>query len=204
MCVRIDQTRHDDLALAIDGLDRIDRRRDVAHRNDPPGPDGHGSSRIRGKVFVHGEHMGVGQQQVTGLTHDLSMRQLEAGGNADEMGRRWPLLLWVGVIVLMVVPWWSFDAQAHWERVKWAPFLTPPVNADDMIANVLLYVPFGYWAFQMDRARRPWVVVGIALLLSLATELAQVYSYGRFPSTTDLSCNVYGAWLGTWHRKSRG
>ncbi|MEQ1760224.1 MAG: VanZ family protein [Vicinamibacterales bacterium] len=132
------------------------------------------------------------------------MRQLEAGGNADSPGRQWLLLVWVVVIVLMVAPWWSFDSQAHWERVKWAPFLTPPVNPDDLVANVLLYIPFGYLGFRLDPMRRPWLVVGLAVLLSLVTEISQVYSVGRFPSTTDLTCNVYGAWLGTWHRKPRG
>ena len=39
-------------------------------------------------------------------------------------------------------------------------------------------------------------LIATAVLLSSATEWTQVYSHTRFPSTTDVSCNVIGAVLG--------
>ena len=52
--------------------------------------------------------------------------------------------LWTAVIILLVVPWASAQDHAHWTRVAWVPFVSPPVKAGDVVRNVLLYVPWGY------------------------------------------------------------
>ena len=44
--------------------------------------------------------------------------------------------------------------------------------------------------------RRPYLIVGVAILLSLAVELFQVYCHGRLPTTTDIISNALGAYLG--------
>jgi glycopeptide antibiotics resistance protein len=119
------------------------------------------------------------------------------------------LALSVGVIVAAVVPWATFRAHSHWAKVIWVPFSTPPeLRAADVVGNVLLYVPFGY--FFCKRAAR---LAGVhlrgvfwAFLLSMLTELTQVYSHSRFPSTTDLVLNVAGAIAGVhlaWRGRSR-
>jgi glycopeptide antibiotics resistance protein len=52
-------------------------------------------------------------------------------------------------------------------------------------------------AAEMDAsARRPYLIVGGAILLSTAVELFQVYSHGRLPTTTDVMSNALGAFLG--------
>ena len=122
------------------------------------------------------------------------MRQLP--GRPEREPRVWPLLAWTGLILLAVVPWATFQNHSHWARVQWIPFVTPPVKLRDIVANVLLYCPFGWWAWRGLRSSTVPRIVWLAVALSVATEFSQVYSHGRFPSTTDLTCNVLGAWLG--------
>ena len=109
------------------------------------------------------------------------------------------------MILLLVVPWFSWQTHPHWDRVQWTLFLAP-VKTRDIVANVLLYLPFGYWA-NRQWPSNVWRVVGLAFALSLATEVTQVYSHGRFPSVRDVVCNAFGGWLGTgivaWGRWGR-
>ena len=101
----------------------------------------------------------------------------------------------VALILLADVPWTTIQWHPHWDRVGWIPFVSPPVRAVDIAVNVALFVPFGFYA---GRANAPLAASMIAAtLLSFACELLQVYSHGRFPSATDLTCNVIGAAIGT-------
>lgn len=117
---------------------------------------------------------------------------------------RWRLALWTGVIALVVMPWWSFQDHTHWARVRWIPFVSLPFSVGDILRNFLLYLPWGYlYARQPREARRSvWRAAGYALALSVTTEATQLWSHGRFPSTTDVICNVAGAWGGAvWARR---
>ena len=114
--------------------------------------------------------------------------------------RRW-LVIWIGLIVVVVVPWGRLQALAHWERIAWIPFVSWPVVLRDVIANVLFYVPYGIVAREEVAETRNSIllVTGSAFLLSVATEFTQVFSVSRFPSMTDVVCNVTGALIGaTW------
>jgi glycopeptide antibiotics resistance protein len=117
------------------------------------------------------------------------------------MTRRLLLVLWVCVIVAAVVPWANWQDHAHWPRVGWMPFLSPPLRLRDVVVNTALYVPFG-WLYGRVRGRQPGgriIEVAVwALVLSVATEASQVWSHGRFPSATDVTMNVFGAALGGW------
>lgn len=105
--------------------------------------------------------------------------------------------LWTGLIILLVVPWSSFQNHTHWERVAWVPFLSPPVRPGDILRNVLLYLPWGYfYARRRYDARLSWWAAICALALSAVTEATQLWSHARFPSLTDVTCNVAGAWIG--------
>lgn len=95
----------------------------------------------------------------------------------------------------LVLPWNDWQNHAHWARVQWIPFVTPPVKLLDVIGNVLLYVPYGFFFPPASRRRWP-AVTGTALALSCVTEWTQLYSHARFPSLTDVTCNVIGAALG--------
>jgi glycopeptide antibiotics resistance protein len=108
---------------------------------------------------------------------------------------RW--LLWIVVIVAIVAPWRDVQNHTHWSNVVWIPFVSKPWRIGDAIANVLLYLPFGYWyARQSRRHGAAWRPIVLAAVLSLSTEYAQLYSHSRFPSLTDVTCNLLGAYAG--------
>jgi glycopeptide antibiotics resistance protein len=114
--------------------------------------------------------------------------------------------VWIGLIVVVVVPWGTFDSSPHWERMAWIPFVSAPAELGDMMSNVLFYVPYGFLGVlnigKKQNAIR--VATGSAMALSLATEFTQVFSAHRFPSMTDVACNVIGAFVGAqWAYRQR-
>lgn len=99
----------------------------------------------------------------------------------------------IALVLLAAFPWGDFVAHSHWARVRWVPFLSPPANPVDMLGNLLLCMPLGASVAHLAR-KRPLLASGaVALALSFFVEAAQVYSHRRFPSTTDLICNVAGS-----------
>jgi glycopeptide antibiotics resistance protein len=116
--------------------------------------------------------------------------------------------LWMVLVVTVVVPWGRFVDHTHWDRVQWVPFITPPVKAFDVVANLFFYVPFGYWYARQRRGTDHTIIAAVvaALAFSLCTEATQLFSHGRFPSFTDVTNNVAGAYVGAhWAlRKARG
>ena len=115
------------------------------------------------------------------------------------------LFVWTGVIVLAVVPWMTYQPHSHWAKVVWIPFSTPPeITARDVLGNLLLYVPFGYLLSRAGSWRPALgTVCLVAAVLSIATELTQVYSHSRFPSATDVLLNVVGAVSGCLLSRNR-
>ena len=86
--------------------------------------------------------------------------------------------IWVSLIIVVVVPWGTLQSDPRWERMEWIPFVSPPVEFLDMVGNVLFYIPFGILCgFEVADARKPVALVtGCAALLSISTELSQVFS----------------------------
>lgn len=82
--------------------------------------------------------------------------------------------------------------------MQWIPFVTPPVKVFDIVVNVALYAPFGYWFVRWAGKKRSLLAVVAGASLSLVTEWTQLYSHSRFPSFTDVTCNVIGAIVGVW------
>jgi glycopeptide antibiotics resistance protein len=111
---------------------------------------------------------------------------------------RFRFFLWIFIICAGVVPWTDLQNHSHWARVQWIPFVTPPIKLVDIVVNVALYVPFGYWLTRWVGRRRTALAVASAGALSLVTEWTQLYSHSRFPSLTDVTCNVIGALVGVW------
>jgi glycopeptide antibiotics resistance protein len=113
------------------------------------------------------------------------------------------LLFWTGVILLCVIPS-DLQNHTHWAKVCWIPFVTPPVKMSDILANMLLYVPWGFcFARPSVPPGRSRVVIACAAALSVVTEATQLFSHTRFPSATDVTCNVAGAWLGAMMARAR-
>jgi glycopeptide antibiotics resistance protein len=85
--------------------------------------------------------------------------------------------------------------------VRWIPFYDHhPLNVPDILVNVVLFLPFGYLFPREFRGSTPRRSLGVpilmALTLSTAVELFQVYTHDRIPSTTDICTNLLGAVLG--------
>ena len=100
------------------------------------------------------------------------------------------------IILAADVPWAAWQDHAHWERVGWIPFVSPPVRPIDIALNLTLFVPFGFFA--RKSTSRTWLVVAAGAALALACETLQVYSHGRFPSATDFVCNIVGTAAGAY------
>lgn len=100
-----------------------------------------------------------------------------------------------GVVVLAAgFPWHDMVWHSHWSRVAWIPFVSRPIPFEtlDVAGNLLLCVPVGIMA-GLAFGRAAIVAGAIALSLSLVVETAQLYSHSRFPSATDVVCNIAGA-----------
>jgi glycopeptide antibiotics resistance protein len=91
-------------------------------------------------------------------------------------------------------PWGDFQGHPHWRNVGWIPFVSSPVTAPDLVQNILLLIPLGFFAaFSVKPRRVIAVTMGLALLVSVLGEWTQLFSHTRFPSATDIVCNVSGA-----------
>jgi glycopeptide antibiotics resistance protein len=108
--------------------------------------------------------------------------------------------------LFITVPWRDFQAHAHWDEVGWIPFVSWPVRGRDIALNLLLFGPLGI-ASALYFRRRVYAAGLLAFFLSFAGEWLQVYSHARFPSATDLVCNVVGAVVAAalvrWHLQRR-
>jgi glycopeptide antibiotics resistance protein len=129
-----------------------------------------------------------------------------AGAGAASAGAAVPWsLLWAVArilaalaLVLLATTWPISDFQdhPHWFRVEWIPF-SEYQRPFDVVANVLLFVPFGAAAGASSTdPRRVRLVMSAALVLALGVELSQVYTHNRIATTTDVVTNTAGAWLG--------
>jgi glycopeptide antibiotics resistance protein len=99
--------------------------------------------------------------------------------------------------------------QYRWERVELVPFLTIDyrwLSIGDAVANILLFVPFGFFLHSWCLARRVPQAHGelhpaafslrAALLFSAAIECMQLCLNGRNSSINDIMNNVAGAYFG--------
>jgi VanZ family protein len=81
-----------------------------------------------------------------------------------------------------------------------ATWRTVRSSRGDLIANVLLYMPFGFFAALSVGRRGAFVPIAVAaaagLVLSGAIEIAQFYDAGRDSQMTDVYANTGGALLG--------
>ena len=105
---------------------------------------------------------------------------------------------WLGLfaasvlLLALTIPWSDLQNHSHWPRVRWLPFIPRPHSIFDVVGNVLLATPIGALAPRLFR--RPVLTAGIlTLVFSVTGEWTQVYSHKRFPSATDVACNVAGA-----------
>ena len=103
---------------------------------------------------------------------------------------------WIGVVWIVSFPWVGRATTPQWHRVHWIPFGDPADKLSDVVANVILFVPFGYSL--ADRGRKASIVriCLLAAAVSIGGEALQLYSTTRYPSATDVTCAVLGAVAG--------
>lgn len=90
----------------------------------------------------------------------------------------------------------SAGRWSPYEPGVWAPTLIKPA---DVVRNVLLYVPFGFFGLVVMRrsdARGVGRVVLIAILFSAANEALQLYTADRVASLTDIVSAAAGTSAG--------
>lgn len=118
-------------------------------------------------------------------------------------------MLWFWLAVLVLVPLFpltDFVGHPHWEMISWIPFqhvsLAPSMLLD-IIGNIGWFMIFGYLLhYLMNKSSFTFqslaTVVLIAAGVSLALEFFQIFCHNRFPSMTDVVCNILGAGLGAY------
>jgi hypothetical protein len=104
----------------------------------------------------------------------------------DKMRQRHSLKLLPAAILVIIV------ATGVPAQVRPAVWEHGALDASDLVANVLLYLPLGLALWH----RSLLVVLLVATTLSTSMEVLQVWSFGRFPSAFDLVANVAGGGLG--------
>ena len=101
------------------------------------------------------------------------------------------LFLSVSLVIAAGFPFGDLVGHTHWSRVNWIPFASR-FRPLDVAVNFLLCAPLG--TVTGLELRRGVLVGGVmALALSLFVESMQLFSHLRFPSATDVFCNVAGA-----------
>jgi glycopeptide antibiotics resistance protein len=105
---------------------------------------------------------------------------------------------WVLVVAIVSGPWFGVVREPQWNRVTWIPFTGAEDKPRDVLANFLMFVPFGL-SFAAGRrglrATRHAVLAGAAV--SLAVELPQLFYRLRDPSATDVLMAMCGTAAGS-------
>ena len=119
-----------------------------------------------------------------------------------------PLAAALALFFVIAFPIRTLENHAHWDRVGWWPFLSPPIKPGDVAGNLLLGIPAGL-AYGARFPASPLLAGVVIAPISLICEWAQVYTHGRFPSATDVVCNVGGAlraahWMAGRRRRGEG
>ena len=106
---------------------------------------------------------------------------------------------WILVVVAVSGPWYGIVREPQWGRVTWVPFHGFEDKPRDVVANFLLFVPFG-WSFAMSRPRTlrtAAAAVALSAAVSLAVEIPQLFYRLRDPSATDVFMAMCGAAAGS-------
>jgi glycopeptide antibiotics resistance protein len=104
------------------------------------------------------------------------------------------------------MPWKNYVGHSHWDLVTWIPFNDHPFALEDVVANLALFVPFGFFlgrAAPGPLRKKIWgVTIFGSAVFSASVEFFQVYCHNRNPSMTDVCNNVLGGMLGLWLSRS--
>jgi len=120
--------------------------------------------------------------------------------------RNLPLWCWWSLLVWAVsLPWVSFTSEPQWSRLHLIPFTDPADKPRDLVANIALFVPFGY-SFARHRPGRFRILEAVlaAAAVSVSAEATQLFGMLRYPSATDVIAAMAGGLAGAaWVQQSR-
>jgi len=105
---------------------------------------------------------------------------------------RLAFVVWLCIWVWIGVPWRSFQSTPTFQRVELIPFAIPGTRTQ--VLNLLAFVPVGLLGVRLGW--RPGTILLVAAGLSGVTEVLQLFSTTRYPSTTDFILNMAGALVG--------
>jgi len=105
---------------------------------------------------------------------------------------RLAFVAWLCVWLLIGVPWRSFQSTPSFRFVELVPFAIK--GTQTQVLNLLAFVPLGILGVRLGW--RPGKILLVAAGLSGVTEVLQLFSTTRFPSTTDFILNTAGAIIG--------
>lgn len=105
---------------------------------------------------------------------------------------RLAFVVWLCIWVWIAVPWRSFQSTPSFQRVEVIPFAIK--GARTQVLNLLAFVPLGILGVRLGW--RPGTILLVAAGLSGVTEVLQLFSATRYPSTTDFILNMAGALVG--------
>lgn len=102
------------------------------------------------------------------------------------------LAFWYAAWCYVAVPWRSFRPRPSFRNVELLPFAIGSLRAQ--LLNVLLFVPLGVIGIRLGWSPKTVALVGVGT--SVLTELLQLFSTRRYPSTTDVILNTAGVLIG--------
>ena len=102
------------------------------------------------------------------------------------------------VVAIVSGPWYGIVREPQWQRVTWIPFRGFEDKPQDIVANFLLWIPFG-WSFAASAPvmRRVAKAVALAFVVSIAVEAPQLFYRLRDPSATDVLMAICGTAAGS-------
>jgi VanZ family protein len=120
------------------------------------------------------------------------------------IGRSFAPALAATVALILYGSLYPFEFYNHVDPVKGMRYLLSTWNAHtsigDALANVLLYLPFGFFAAKtavgLAPLRRVFIALAAAAALSISLEYAQLWDVGRVSAMSDVYANSLGAFFG--------
>ena len=96
----------------------------------------------------------------------------------------------------------TFQDTVSWSSNNFIPFreifryhIGSRLFLKNVLGNVLLFMPFGFFSSYYLKFKRPWVILGLTLVTSFSIEVIQM-SIGRVFDVDDILLNIVGGYFG--------
>lgn len=96
----------------------------------------------------------------------------------------------------------TFQDTVSWSSNNFIPFreifryhIGSRLFLKNVLGNVLLFMPFGFFSSYYLKFRKPWVILGLTLVTSFSIEVVQM-AIGRVFDVDDILLNIVGGYLG--------